>query len=32
MEKCGMKPIEFEEDLEYKGRMHHCLYLAIEKR
>ncbi|MBR5948308.1 MAG: GNAT family N-acetyltransferase [Clostridia bacterium] len=32
MEKCGMKPIVHEENLEYKGKMHHCLYLAIEKR
>lgn len=32
MEKCGMKRIEHEEELEYKGRMHHCLFMAIEKQ
>ncbi len=32
MEKCGMKGIAHEEDLEYKGRMHHCLFMAIEKQ
>lgn len=31
MEKCGMKRIDHEEELEYKGRMHHCLFMAIEK-
>ena len=31
MEKCGMKRIDHEEELEYKGRMHHCFYMAIEK-
>ena len=32
MEKCGMKRIAHEEELEYKGRMHHCLFMAIEKQ
>lgn len=32
MEKCGMKCISHEEELEYKGRMHHCFYMAIEKQ
>ncbi|MBR3298660.1 MAG: GNAT family N-acetyltransferase [Clostridia bacterium] len=32
MEKCGMKRIDHEEELEYKGRMHHCLFMAIEKQ
>jgi RimJ/RimL family protein N-acetyltransferase/predicted nucleotidyltransferase len=32
MEKCGMKRIDHEEELEYKGRMHHCFYMAIEKQ
>ena len=31
MEKCGMKPIAYEEKLEYHGRLHRCLYMAIEK-
>ena len=32
MEKCGMKRIDHEEELEYKGRMHHRFYMAIEKQ
>ena len=31
MEKCGMKPLEGEENLEYRGKTHRCLYMAIEK-
>ena len=31
MEKCGMHKIDFEEDIEYKGVLHHCLYFQINK-
>ena len=31
MQKCGMKKINFEEDIEYKGKMHHCIYYRIDK-
>ena len=31
MEKCGMKRIEKKEIIEYRGRMHECVYYAIEK-
>ena len=31
MQKCGMHKIDFEEDIEYKGTLHHCIYYAIEK-
>ena len=31
MEKCGMHRIELEEDIEYKGVLHHCLYYEIHK-
>ena len=30
MEKCGMHPIDFEEDIPYRGAVHHCLYMAID--
>ncbi len=30
MEKCGMHRIDEEEDIEYQGTVHHCLYCAIE--
>ena len=31
MEKCGMTKIDLEEDEEYRGKIHHCLYYGIEK-
>ena len=31
MQKCGMVKMDFEEDIEYKGFSHHCLYYGIEK-
>lgn len=31
MEKCGLKPLEGEETLEYREKTHRCLYMAIEK-
>ena len=31
MQKCGMQKIDFEEDIEYKGILHHCLYYEIHK-
>ena len=31
MQKCGMVKIDFEEDIEYKGTVHHCLYYATQK-
>lgn len=30
MEKCGMHQIEQEDDIEYQGVLHHCLYYGIE--
>ena len=30
MKKCGMRKIKKEEDLEYRGKTHHCLYFAID--
>lgn len=29
MEKCGLKKVDFEEDIEYKGVIHHCIYYEI---
>jgi RimJ/RimL family protein N-acetyltransferase len=31
MQKSGMHKIDFEEDIEYKGVTHHCIYYAIDK-
>lgn len=31
MQKCGMTKMEFEEDIEYKGVLHHCLYYKVDK-
>ena len=28
MQKCGMARLEKEEDIEYRGRMHHCIYYS----
>lgn len=30
MEKCGMHRIDQEDDIEYRGSVHHCLYYGIE--
>ena len=31
MQKCGMHKIDLEDDIEYKGILHHCLYYGIDK-
>ena len=31
MEKCGMHKIDLEEDIEYKGVLHHCMYYEIHR-
>lgn len=31
MEKCGMEKISFTEEIEYRGKPHHCVYYAITK-
>ena len=31
MQKCGMHKLDFEEDLEYKGVLRHCIYYGIDK-
>ena len=31
MQKCGMHKIDMEDDIEYKGVLHHCLYYGIDK-
>ena len=31
MEKCGMHKLDLEDDIEYKGVLHHCLYYGIER-
>ena len=31
MEKCGMEKIDFTEEIEYRGKSHHCVYYAINK-
>ena len=31
MQKCGMVKMDFEEDIEYRGLLRHCIYYAIEK-
>lgn len=31
MEKSGMERIEFTEEIEYRGNVHHCIYYRIEK-
>ena len=30
MQKCGMHKIDFEEDIEYKGILRHCIYYEID--
>lgn len=30
MEKCGMKKISYENEIEYRGKKHKCLYCGIE--
>lgn len=30
MQKCGMHKLDLEEDIEYKGTFHHCLYYGID--
>lgn len=30
MEKCGMHPIAKTEDDEYRGKVHHCLFMGID--
>lgn len=29
MEKAGMEPNGKETDIEYRGRVHHCIYFSI---
>ena len=29
MQKCGMHKLDYEDDIEYKGILHHCLYYGI---
>jgi len=29
MQKCGMKKIDFEEEIEYRGKNHRCVYYEI---
>ena len=31
MEKCGMEKISFTEEIEHRGKIHHCVYYAINK-
>ena len=31
MEKCGMEKISFTEEIEYRGKIHNCVYYAITK-
>ena len=31
MQKCGMHKIDLEEDIEYKGILHHCIYYEIDR-
>lgn len=31
MQKCGMHKIDLEEDIEYRGISHHCLYYEIDR-
>lgn len=31
MEKCGMKQIERTECIEYRGKIHHCIYYSISR-
>jgi hypothetical protein len=30
MEKCGMKRMAKRADIEYRGKLHRCVYYAIE--
>ena len=32
MEKAGMTPIEKQDDIEYRGKVHTCVYRAVEKK
>ena len=31
MQKCGMHKIDLEEEIEYRGISHHCLYYEIDR-
>lgn len=31
IEKCGLKQIEKEDDIEYRGKTHHCVYFETRK-
>ncbi|MBQ8639014.1 MAG: GNAT family N-acetyltransferase [Lachnospiraceae bacterium] len=31
MEKCGMNRVEREEEIAYRGEVHHCVYYSIKK-
>ena len=31
MQKCGMNKTEETEDIEYRGKVHHCIYYQIDK-
>lgn len=31
MEKCGMHLLEYSEDIEYRGQVHHCFYCSISR-
>lgn len=31
MEKAGMKRIDYTEEIEYRGKMHHCIYYSYKK-
>ena len=31
MQKCGMRKLEQEEDMEYRGVLHHCLYYGVDR-
>lgn len=32
MEKAGMTPIEKQDEIEYRGKVHTCVYRAVEKK
>ena len=31
MEKCGMKPLEKTEEIDYRGSIHHCVFYSTER-
>ena len=31
IEKCGLKQIDYTDDIEYRGNVHHCIYFECNR-